>query len=105
MSRKVYVKARVKTLVPVVCEIGLVVRADEDAHIEKAIKSYLRGRQYDKADVEGDPGEGLEVTEINNVEPPADDYTEPSDHLPYAVEELIEAGKATLLSLEVTDSK
>jgi hypothetical protein len=105
MSRKVYVKARVRTLVPVVSEIALIVRADDDASIEKAVKAHLRGRRYDKADVENDPGESLEVIEINNTEPPADDYTEPSEHLPYAVGELIEAGKATLLSVEVTDSK
>jgi hypothetical protein len=103
--RKVYVKVRVKTLVPVVSDIRLIVRADDDANIEKAIKCHLRGRRYDKADVEEGPGENLEVIEINNAEPPADDYTEPSEHLPYAVQELIEAGKATLLSLEITDSK
>lgn len=105
MSRKVYVKARVRMLVPVVSEFGLIVRADDDASIERAVKAHLRGRRYDKADVEEDPGENLDIIEINNAEPPADDYTEPSDHLPYAVQELIEAGKATLLSVEVTDSK
>ena len=106
MSRKVYVKARVKTLVPVVSEIGLIVRADDDANIEKAIKAHLRGKQYDRADVEEDPSSLTpELVEINNTEPPADDYSEPSDHLPYAVQELIDAGKAILVSLEVTDSK
>lgn len=106
MSRKVYVKARVKTLVPVVSGIALIVRADEDASIEKAVKAHLRGRRYDKADVEQDPSAvEAEIIEINNAEPNSDDYDEPSDRLPYAVSELIEAGMATLLSVEVTDSK
>jgi hypothetical protein len=106
MSRKVYVKARIKTLVPVVSEIGLIVRADDDASIEKAIKAHLRGKRYGKADVEEDPSSLTpEVVEINNTEPPTDDYAESCEHLPYAVGELIEAGKATLLSLEITDSK
>jgi hypothetical protein len=105
MSRMVYVKARVRTLVPVVCEIALIVRADDDASIEKAVKAHLRGKRYGRADVEQDPGEGLEIMEINNAEPPADDYTEPSEHLPNAVQELIDAGKSRLVSLEVTDSK
>ena len=106
MSRKVYVKVRVKTLVPVVSDIHLIVRADDDANIEKAIKAHLRGRRYEKADVEEDPSSLTpEVVEVNNTEPPTDDYTEPCEHLPYAVGELIEAGKATLLSLEITDSK
>ncbi len=103
MSRKIYVKVRVKTLVPVVTEVDLIVRADSDANIEWAIKSYLKGKPYGKADVE-DVG-GHEVVEINGTEPPADDYSEASEHLPYAVDELVEAHKGTLVSFVVEDSK
>lgn len=107
MSRKVYIEADVIVNVPVKVRIHRVVHADEDANIEKAVRDSLKGKTHGKADVYDDAGEQSEIIEINGTEPPADDYEEPSDHLPYAVDELIEANKGRLVegSFKVIDSK
>ena len=50
--RKVNIELEGTVLIPVKFRADLLIRADDDASIEKAIRFWANGKQYPKADVE-----------------------------------------------------
>ena len=99
--RKVYIDAEVEVPVTVKVKARLIVRADEDADVDRAVRQWAKGKQYAKADVELN---GQEIVAVDGIDY-WDDYTTLGDWLEEAVENRLQAGKARLLDAEVTDSK
>ena len=106
MSTKIYVTAEVEVKVVVKARVTLLVNADDDASVEKAVRDHFRGKTYLKADVTEDPrGNSLEILEIDDNVPPPDEYDQPSEYLVTAVGDLIENHHGRLVphSVKVVD--
>ena len=99
--RKVYIDAEVEVAVTVKVKARLIVRADEDADVDRAVRQWGKGKEYPKADVELN---GQEIVAVDGIDH-WDDYTALGDWLEEAVENRLEAGKVKLLDAEGTDSK
>lgn len=99
--RKVYIDADVEVPVTVKVKARLILRADEDADVDRAVRQWAKGKKYAKADVELNDQEILAVDGIDH----GDDYTATGDWLEEAVEKRLEAGKVKLLVAVATDSK
>lgn len=99
--RKVYVEAEVEVPVTVKVKVGLIVRADDDANVDKAVQQWAKGKTYGKADVERNECEILAVEDIDH----GDDYTTAEDWLVEAVEAKLDGGACKLVNSEVTDSR
>jgi len=99
--RKVYLDAEVEVPVTVKVKARLILRADDDANVDRAVRQWAKGKNYPKAEVEVNEQEILAVDGIDRW----DDYTAVGDWLEEAVEKRLEAGKVKLLDAVVTDSK
>ena len=106
--RKVYIEIEATVLVPVRVKGSIIVRADEDADIDKAVERWTKGKPYGKADIEEDPGEKFQILRIGDQDsaPPPDDYETNDDLLHTAAGEALHQGKGvTLHESHVIDSK
>lgn len=95
MTRKVSIEGEAIVNVPVKVKFSMLLRADNDASIDKALKLASQQKQYAKADVEM-----LDVDEILEV----GNY-DGTDELDAAVQEALEYGQFKVLKSEVTDSR
>lgn len=103
MSRKVYIEAEVRVLVPVTVKVKFLVRADEDANVERAITQFLKGKEYKKADVEFSDVKVLQIATEDAKDVPADNL---GDVLNEAINENLNtpALNGKLLEAKVIDS-
>jgi len=93
-DRKVYLEGEATVMLPVRVKFSMIIRADYDASITKAVKLASQGKGYAKADVED-----LDVDEILEV-----GGYDGSD-LDAAVQEALDAGTFMVHKTEVIDSK
>jgi len=98
--RKVYIEATIEVPVTVRMKVKLTVQADDKANLVQAVKSWVKGKTYNHADVERTEAEIVAVDSVNH----SDDYTTEGDWLTEASEaKLGTTGK--LIECEVSDSK
>lgn len=105
MSRKVYVEAEVEVLVPVKVKVEFAVNSDEDANHTTAIKRFLAGKTYSKADVTFG---NLTVTGFGSTPISTGEDADLGEDLTEAVNEYLNGGdgfKSKLLDAKVIDSK
>jgi hypothetical protein len=86
-------------MVPVRVKFSMILRADNDASIAKAVKLASQGKRYAKADVEQ-----LDVEEIIDLNGYGDEAY-PADELDAAVQDALEGGTFTVHKTGVIDSK
>ena len=99
MSRKVYLEGEATVMLPVRVKFSMMLRADNDASINKAVKLASQGKRYAKADVEQ-----LDVDEIIDLNGYGDEEN-PADELDAAVQDALEHGTFTVHKTEVIDSR
>lgn len=95
-------------LVPVKVRGSVIVRADEDADIDRAFKCWTRAKEYRKADIEEDPGKNFKILRIGNEDATVlpGDYESNEELLEVAASEAFHAGKGiTIHDATVIDSK
>lgn len=66
MSRKVYVDAEVEVPVIAKVKVRLIVRADDDADVDRAVELWAKGKFYGKADVERNESEIIAVDGVDH---------------------------------------
>lgn len=94
--RKVYIEGEATVMVPVRVKFSMLVRADHDASIDKAVKLASKGERYAKADVEQ-----LDVDGIIDINGYGD-----GDELDAGVQDALESGRPfTIHSSKVIDSR
>lgn len=93
--KKVYIEGDALVSVPVKVRFSMLLNADEDCNIEKAVQAFVRGRDYGKADCEE-----LALVHISEVnEGPA------NVELTDVVDEMIRVGQMKVQDWRVEDSK
>lgn len=97
--RKVYIEGEATVMVPVRVKFSMMIRADADASIDKAVKLASKGERYAKADVEM-----LDVDSIIDINGYGDEENA-ADELDAAVQDALENGPFTVHKSEVIDSK
>lgn len=101
--KKINVEAEVVILMPIKVKVEMLIRADEDVNVNTAIKRYLNGRGYTKADVES-----ADVTHIIDI---GGDSIHPDEDVDDVLSQALnkhisEQGEGmTLRSFRVTDSR
>jgi len=97
--RKVYIEGEATVMVPVRVKFSMLIRADHDASINKAVKLASQGKTYGKADVEQ-----IDVDSIIDINGYGDEENA-ADELDAAVQDALEQGTFTVHKTEVIDSR
>jgi hypothetical protein len=100
--RKVYIEAEGTVLLPVKVRMSIILRADEDADIDKELAKVAKGKRSHKSDVEM-----CDINEIVVIGTTDVEMVEESvfDAVVDETQAIVDSGSWSLISAKVVDSK